>query len=700
MKTILAEKPSVARTIASVVGARHRNDGYLSGSGFNVTWAIGHLVGLSMPQDYGFEKWSLEHLPIIPEDFKLKINEEAGIQKQFKVIKSLFSASNMIIVATDAGREGELIYRYIHQMANPPGHIQIQRLWISDLTESTIRKGMADLRPISEYDHLYYAAKARNQADWLVGINFTQGYTLASGKRKPLSIGRVQTATLRLVVDRFKENKSFTSQSFFVPQLIIEDTETPVVLACESKFKTENEAIGAIEEIKGIDSPPIHREDKEIQEVPPLPYDLTTLQRTANKALKYTAQDTLTTVQSLYEKHKVVSYPRTESEHLATSQKDEVLSIFNDLPGFEFNGIQTDSIKENCLYNIPESKVFNDSKVTDHHAIIPTGKHVALDILNEKERNIYLMIVKRFFQSFLFPCKKANRKLSVRIGDLVFSASATQIIQKGWRELTEAKEPETSLPETNEGETRMIIDSKVYEGKTKPKALYTESALLGSMETAGQLVADKSIREGLKERGLGTPATRATIIETLIKREYVVREKSKLVPTEIGIGLIGSLKDLTFSTPELTGEWEFKLKQVERKELGYDKFMEQIKAYVSSVFPEVLSAAEKVKDIQTGEERKRNLTFGKCPKCNSGEIRKGKKSFFCSNWNQEPKCDFTIWNITFNKKLSDTLVKELLSKGTTRTIKGFKSKAGKPFEAKLTLDDDKRVKPVFERKFK
>ena len=220
------------------------------------------------------------------------------------------------------------------------------------------------------------------------------------------------------------------------------------------------------------------------------------------------------------------------------------------------------------------------------------------------------------------------------------------------------------------------------------------------METAGQLVADKSIREGLKERGLGTPATRATIIETLIKREYVVREKSKLVPTEIGIGLIGSLKDLTFSTPELTGEWEFKLKQVERKELGYDKFMEQIKAYVSSVFPEVLSAAEKVKDIQTGEERKRNLTFGKCPKCNSGEIRKGKKSFFCSNWNQEPKCDFTIWNITFNKKLSDTLVKELLSKGTTRTIKGFKSKAGKPFEAKLTLDDDKRVKPVFERKFK
>lgn len=696
MKTILAEKPSVARTIASVVGANQRKDGYLSGNGFNVTWAIGHLVGLSMPKAYGFEKWSLDHLPIIPESFRLEVTQDQGIKKQFNIIKALFSQSETIIVATDAGREGELIYRYIHALAKPSFNVVVKRLWISDLTEETIRMGMNNLEPISNYDHLYYAAKARSEADWLVGINFTQAYTLSSGKSKALSIGRVQTATLWLIVNRFQENVAFQSKPFFIPQIVLDDTEGRFTLSCEQKFLERDDANKVVEGIKGSISPELIREDKEGEDKPPLLYDLTTLQRTANQIYNYTAQQTLDLVQSLYEKHKLVTYPRTESEYLATSQKSDVLGTFENLGNFEFHGIETDSIKETCYANIPNNRIFNDAKVTDHHAIIPTGRNIDLDMLTEQELKVYKMIIKRFFQCFLSNCRKANRKISLELNGTVFSAKSTQILEKGWRTLTEIKPQDVTLPETKRGESRKIIECLIHEGMSKPKPLYTESSLLGSMETAGQFVEDKSLREGLKERGLGTPATRANIIETLIKRQYVVREKSKLIPTEIGKMLIESLKDISVCSPKLTGEWEYRLKQIERNELSYNSFLENIKSYVRGTLPDVLKAAKKLSQIQTPEEKLRNQSFGNCPKCGAGEIGKGKKSFYCSNWNKEPKCDFTIWRSCFNKKLTDGQVTELLTKGTTKKIKGFKSKAGKPFNAKLSFDENLRIKPIFD----
>jgi DNA topoisomerase-3 len=695
MKTILAEKPSVARTIASVVGASHRKDGYMEGNGYQVTWAIGHLVGLSMPEAYGFDKWSLDHLPIVPEPFKLQVTDDPGIKKQFKVIKSLFNDSSQIIVATDAGREGELIFRYIHQLANPPKSIPIKRLWISDLTEATIKKGMEQLRPIAEFDRIYFAAKARSEADWLVGINFTQGYTLASKKYQALSIGRVQTATLRLIVDRYIENKAFQSKPFYVPKITLEDPGDPFELSCVQKFADRAEAEKIMNGFNGELSPIISRADKTTTEKPPLLYDLTTLQRTANKAYKYTAQQTLDVIQALYEKHKLVTYPRTDSQYLATNQKDEVGKIFDGIEGFNIQGTETDRLKDECLSNLDGSPLFNDGKVTDHHAIIPTGNNTELSSLSEMERNIFLMIIQRFFQSFLSDCIKANRRLSTFIGEHEFQAVSNQVVKIGWRLLSSKTEKEVALPETEEGAQRIISETSVHEGMTKPKALYSESSLLGIMETAGQLIQDKSLRESLKERGLGTPATRASIIETLIKRQYVVRDKAKLLPTELGSTLIGSIKDLSICSPELTGEWEFKLKQLERNESSYKGFIEEIKNYVCVEFPKLLESAKKVAEIQTPQELARNFSLGKCPKCASGEIKKGKQSYYCSNWNQDPKCDFTVWNSIAKKKVTDTLVKELIVKGSTKKLKGFTSKAGKKFEAKLVLDEEKKVKLSF-----
>ncbi|TXN37731.1 DNA topoisomerase III [Flagellimonas hymeniacidonis] len=698
MKVILAEKPSVARTIASVVGASTRKDGYFEGNDYQVTWAIGHLVGLSMPKAYGYEKWSLNHLPIIPQPFKLEIIEDPSIKKQFKVIESLFKNCKEIIVATDAGREGELIYRYIHLLAIPAENVTIKRLWISDLTDNTIRKGLEQLRPIAEFDLLYHAARARSEADWLVGINFTQGYTLASGKGKPLSIGRVQTATLRLIVDRYSEHTSFQSTAFFIPKITLEDPNKPFVLSCEEKYKDRASAELLLNDLKDSMSAPIESTNKVSREKAPLLYDLTTLQRTANKVYKYTAKQTLDTAQALYERHKLVTYPRTDSQYLTVIQKPEIIKTFEKMDTISIREITTDSLKETCIKGVTDNPVFNNGKVTDHHAIIPTGKTGRLDDLSEVEKNLYLMIVQRFYQSFLPDCEKTTRRLQTIIGEQFFNTSSKQTLKIGWRVLSPEGEPEAMLPTLQPKECRTILETVIHEGMTKPKPIYTESSLLGSMETAGQFVQDKSLREGLKERGLGTPATRAAIIETLIKREYIIRAKGKLLPTEIGAGLINSIKELSVCSPELTGDWEFKLKQVERGDLAYEEFMSEIRSYVNITFPKLLESAQMVKELQTSEEKERDFSFGSCPKCSGGEIRKGKKSAYCTNWNADPKCNFTIWLSSFGKKLTDTQVSNLIHKRETSKLKGFKSKAGKPFSAQLVLDSEFKVKLLFQKK--
>lgn len=696
MKVILAEKPSVARTIAPIVGASTKKEGYLEGNNYQVTWAIGHLVQLSMPKTYGFEKWSLEHLPIIPNPFKLEILEDPGIRKQFHIIAGLFKGCSEIIVATDAGREGELIFRYIHQLAGVAESITIKRLWISDLTNSTIKKGLEQLRPIKEFDNIFKAAKARSEADWLIGINFTQGYTLACEKRKPLSIGRVQSATLRLIVDRYNENINFQSIPFFIPKITLEDATKPFVLSCEEKFKNWEVAEQILSGLKDSMSPPIESSDTLSKEKAPLLYDLTTLQRTANKVYGFTAKETLDTAQTLYERHKAITYPRTDSQYLAIVQKHEIVKTFENMANVSIRDTTTKSLKTTCINGVNDSLVFNNGKVTDHHAIIPTGKSILLNSLSENEKKLYLMIVQRFYQSFLPECEKTTRRLQTIIKERVFVATSKQILKKGWRVLSPEQELETMLPTLQPQESRKILDQDVHKGMTKPKPIYTESSLLGTMETAGQFVQDKALREGLKERGLGTPATRAATIETLIKREYVIRENGKLLPTELGVGLINSIKELSVCSPELTGDWEYKLKQVERGELGYNDFMKEIRSYVIHTFPKLLEAANMVKGLRTLEEIERDFSFGKCPKCSKGAIRKGKKSAYCTNWNSDPKCDFTIWITSFGKKLADSQIKSLVIKRETQRLKGFKSKAGKSYDAQLILDKEFKVKLIFQ----
>ncbi|AWX44798.1 DNA topoisomerase [Flagellimonas maritima] len=698
MKTVIAEKPSFAQAVAKVVGATARKDGYLEGNGYQVTWAIGHLVGLSMPQAYGFEKWSLDHLPINPDPFKLEVKNDPGIQKQFNVIKTLFENADEIIVATDAAREGELIYRYIQQLIKTPVGVPIKRLWASSNTDKAVEKALNELQPITNYDNLFYAAKARSEADWLVGINFTQGYTLASGKNKALSIGRVQTATLRLIVDRYLENSKFKSTPFFQPRVTLEHDETPFVLSCDKNFEDKGEASALVNGLKGSLSPGIRKEDKTTNEKSPLPFDLTTLQRQANSTFKYTGQRTLDIVQLLYERHKAVTYPRTDSRYLSEMQIDEVKEVLEGLQNFSINDVETNSLKKDLLNNVDKNKVFNDKKVSDHHAIIPTGEPIDLSTLKEDEKNIFLMITKGFLQTFLPDCVKINRKLSFDHQEHVFSATSFNIISSGWRVLYPEGEHSPMLPEIVEGEKKTISNVVVHEGSTKPKAIFTEASLYGYMETEGKLVQDKKLREALKEKGkgLGTPATRSGFVETLISRAYIERKGVKLMPTEIGVELINSLREISISSPEITAEWEYKLKLIEKGELDYEQFMREIRNYVNDIFPTLLESAKQIAKFQTPEEKARNVSFGNCPKCQSGEVRKGKKAFYCGNWNQEPKCDFTIWISSFNKKLSDKQVIELIKNGVTNKIKGFKSKTGKSYDAKLILDENKKVKLSFD----
>lgn len=691
MKTIIAEKPSVARDIANVVGATQRKDGYLEGNNYRVTWAIGHLVGLAMPVAYGYEKWALESLPIIPEQFKLEVTNDAGIQKQFKIIKELFSNTNEIIVATDAGREGELIFRYIYELSKPSSTVEIKRLWISDLTEKTIKKGLQDLKPISKYDNLYFSGKARSEADWLVGINFTQAFTVASKKSKALSIGRVQTATLRLIVDRYIENTSFESIPFYVPKITLEHNSPNFDMAADQKYEKADQAELIIESLKGTATPPIEVTNKETSEKPPFLYDLTTLQREANKMFGLTAKETLDIAQSLYEKHKATTYPRTDSQFLATNQVSDVKEVFSDLPDFKIQETQLSSLTSSCIENVSGNPVFNDSKVSDHHAIIPTGTNVDLNQLSDKEKQIYLMVVARFYQTFLPHCIKQTRSFKTVINEVVFSASTTEIKNKGWRILLPQTKEVVMLPDIETGTTKKISDCEVTKGHTKPKALFTENSLLAMMETAGKLVTDKELRDSLKEKGLGTSATRAAIIETLIKRQYILREKGKLIPTEIAIQLIKAIYDLSVCSPELTGEFEHKLGQIEKGEYQYSTFISEMAEYVKELLPQIIQSGQSISSIQTVDEKKNDVNFGTCPKCNEGVIKKGKKSTYCTNWNADPKCDFTIWLTMAQKKLTDKQIKDLILDKHTKEVKGFTSKAGKPFNAPLKLDDSFKV---------
>ena len=675
MKTIIAEKPSVAREIARIVKASKREVGYLTGNGYNVTWAFGHLVQPALPDGYGIKGFHPDNLPIIPPVFKLiprQVKTEKGykpdsdVVAQIKVIARLFRESESIIVATDAGREGELIFRYLYEYigcATP-----FERLWISSLTDTAIREGLERLESGNKYDNLYYAAKARSEADWLVGINATQAITVAAG-RGTYSLGRVQTPTLAMVCERYWENKRFTPETLWQAHFSTAGVADGGVVKFSSckKWKEKQpatEAYGTLKEQGRVRITKVER--KESVQDTPLLYDLTTLQKEANAKHGFTAEKTLSIAQKLYEA-KLITYPRTGSRYIPED-------VFTEIPALLL------TLKNNpawsgrlALVGEPTRRSVDAAKVTDHHALLITGmkpKNLLPD-----EQTLYDMIVGRMLEAFSEKCVKDITTVVAECGGVEYTVKGATVRQAGWRGVYNEETEDTVLPEWTEGEELSVAACSMTEGKTKPKPLHTEATLLAAMETAGKEIEDEELRQSLKECGIGTPATRAAIIETLFSREYMVRQKKSLVPTEKGLALYSVVKTMRIADVRMTGEWEAALAKIERGEMRDGTFREAIEIYTKQITTELL-ASDKLFTHKGSE--------CPCPKCKTGRMQFFGKVVRCDN----AACGLPVFRVKAGKTLSDAEITELLTKGRTGVIKGFNSKQGKKFSAAVAFDGE------------
>lgn len=688
MKAIIAEKPSVAREIAAIVGASKKEDGYLEGNGYLVTWALGHLVGLAMPEAYGFTGFQRENLPIIPESFQLVPRQvkadkgykaDPGALKQLKVIQSVFNRCDRIIVATDAGREGELIHRYIYTYLDC--HKPFDRLWISSLTDKAIREGLQNLKQGSEYNNLYLSAKARSESDWLVGINSSQALSIAAG-RGTYSLGRVQTPTLAMICKRYLENKHFVPTPFW--QVKVQTAKSNISFAAISKERYEqkdkaNEVLRLLQENKIITVKSVER--KEVNQEPPLLYDLTTLQKEANSKHGFSADKTLSIAQKLYES-KLATYPRTGSRYISADIFDEIPQLINGLKQHPRFGTYAQTM-DNIVLNV---RCVDNKKVTDHHALIIT-ENPAKDISGD-DKIIYEMIAGRMLEAFSQKCIKDSTSITFTCNDTVFETKGSIIKQAGWREVFNEKEEkdeedeeEKNLPVLSEGEQLPVLQQEILEKQTKPKPLLTEASLLAAMETAGKEIENEVEREALKDCGIGTPATRAAIIETLFSREYIRRDKKSLVPTEKGMGVYEAVKDKKIANVSMTGEWENALAKIGRGEMNPDTFRQGIEVYASQITTELLESK-----IEGGNQRE-SCT---CPKCKNGQVTIFPKVAKCNN----ESCGLTVFRNKSGKDLTDGQLLDLLNKGKTRIIKGFKSKENKPFDAIVAFDAE--YKTIFQ----
>ena len=698
MKVIIAEKPSVAREIARVVRATNRKEGYIEGSNYTVTWALGHLITAAMPEAYGFKGFHRENLPILPPVFTLiprQVKSGKGYKAdpsavaQLKVIEKLFKAAESIIVATDAGREGELIFRFIYEylgIAKP-----FERLWISSLTEKAIREGLSNLKSGAEYDNLYYAARARSEADWLVGINATQAVSIAAGYGT-YSLGRVQTPTLCMVCSRFWENKKFTPQPFWQLSLSVKDDDENFRFSNPERCFNKEEATTLYEKIKAASHITIETiVRKEAKQEPPLLYDLTTLQKEANSRHRYSAEQTLTLAQKLYERG-YITYPRTGSRYISEDVFEEIPALIAFLHDHPVWGIHTRNL------SVLNARSVNGKKVTDHHALLITGKK-PIDVFGE-EAVIYNMIAGRMLEAFSPRCEKDVTTVTALCEGVKFTLKGEIIRQEGWRsilknekgkdkEQLEAEERESRengegvlIPEWNEGMQLAISACSLAQGTTKPKPLHTESSLLSAMETAGKELEDEELRACLKDCGIGTPATRAAIIETLFTREYMVRKEKALVPTEKGLVLYSIVKEMKIGNAEMTGQWEADLAKIERGEMKEKDFRKDIESYATQITDELLSSKilfpQRRSDIH-------------CPKCGKGSLVFYPRCVKCS----DADCGWTLFRTVAGKILTDEQLTRLAVNGETDIIKGFTSKAGKRFEASLSLDGDFKTVFVF-----
>ncbi|MCF8274392.1 MAG: DNA topoisomerase 3 [Flavobacteriaceae bacterium] len=687
MKVCIAEKPSVAREIASVLGANTKRDGYYEGNGYAVTYTFGHLCTLFEPDDYKpyWKSWDLNNLPMLPEKFQTKVVANSGIQKQFKIVKSLFDKANLVINCGDAGQEGELIQRWVMHQANYKG--EVMRLWISSLTTEAIKEGFDNLKPSKNYDNLFYAGFSRAIGDWLLGMNATRLYTVKHGGYKQvLSVGRVQTPTLAMVVNRFKEIENFKPQPYWELQTMYRDT---LFSYEEGRFLKREEGEILANKVKESDFEIVSIEKKEGNEFAPKLFDLTGLQVYCNTKFGFSADETLKIVQVLYEQ-KVVTYPRVDTTFLPSDIYPKVAGILQKLSNYS---TLTQPLLGKKIKKSP--KVFNDKKVTDHHAIIPTGVQIKLQY---NQQQVYDIIVRRFIAVFYDDCSVSNTTVIGQAAQVPFKTTGKEILKKGWRlvfETPDAKEKDSDvLPTFVKGE-KGPHEPSFLEKETKPPNQFTEASLLRAMETAGKQVDDDELRELMKENGIGRPSTRANIIETLFKRKYIIRNKKQVLPTLAGIQLIDTIQNELLKSAELTGSWEKQLKDIEKGNFTATAFITNMKQMVEALVYEVrsetvranISHAETIQKKATKVEikNKTGITAEICPKCKQASLLKGKTAYGCSNY--KTGCNFLLPFSFAGKKISENQYLRLLQKGSTVNLKDFKTDAGLA-EGLLRFDTD------------
>jgi len=681
---IIAEKPSVARDIARIVGATSKQDGYMEGCGYLVTWAMGHLIALAMPEAYGFSTYKAEDLPIRPNPFQLVVRQarrdkeyisDPAALKQLKVIRSCFDKADRIIVATDAGREGELIFRYIHQHLNC--HKPFDRLWISSLTDKAIREGLSNLKPGDYYDNLYHSAKARSEADWLVGINASRALSIA--RKGGYSLGRVQTPTLAMVCRRYIENRDFSSVPYWKLSALMEKEGVSLkAIGCKD-YENEASAQTALATLRSQSRLMVESVARKVTHTsPPLLYDLTALQKEANRRQGFSADKTLSIAQSLYEK-KITTYPRTGSRYISEDVFEEVPVLLRKIGMPLSNPLNRHSV--------------DNAKVTDHHAIIPTGE-TPLG-LSTDEITIYQMVVNRFIEAFSSDSEEERMQVRFTNGTNTFTWKACRQISLGWKAVqkdkaTEADKKEdgdeqvlSSLPNLTEGEYLPILNVEITEHKTKPKPLYTEATLLSAMENAGKEVEDAESKKAMAECGIGTPATRANIIETLILRDYIRRDKKAIIPTEKGLAVYEIVKDKKIANAEMTGAWELALAAIEVGKMPSDKFAQGINSYVGTICEELLSHSPEQK----------SYPVYRCPKCGQQSVGIYAKVAKC----RHETCGFHVFREVCGIHLSEDNIRDLISSSRTPILKGLTSKAGKKFNARLALKDDYTTTFEFEQ---
>lgn len=691
MKVCIAEKPSVAKELAQIIGAKTRHDGYFEGNGYQVTWTFGHLCTLKEPNDYTevWKHWNLRSLPMIPKKFGIKLIEDDGVKKQFAIIERLMSAAEVVINCGDAGQEGELIQRWV--MSKAKCTAPVKRLWISSLTEEAIREGFQKLQDGEKFDNLYAAGSARAIGDWLLGMNATRLYTLKYGQnRQILSIGRVQTPTLAIIVNRQKEIDAFKPEPYFEIKTIYREA---TFSAASGRFQNREDAAQVLEEISRFDLEIGKIETKNSIEQPLRLFDLTSLQVDCNRKFNMGAEDTLRVIQSLYEK-KLTTYPRVDTTYLSEDIYPKVPEILKNLKGYEF---LTAPLLQGKIRK--SSKVFDDKKITDHHAIIPTGQ--TRTDLNQQEKQVFDMVTRRFISVFYPDCKIANTTVEAKVGPHDFKATGKQILSPGWRTVymndkNPVQSDENLLPVFVTGE-HGPHEPGLLEKFTQPPKYLTEATLLRAMETAGKSVDDEELRDLMKENGIGRPSTRANIIETLFRRKYVKKEGKRLVATQTGIDLIDTIENELLKSAELTGQWEKKLRMIELGQYDVANFMDEMKQMVAQVVDQVKRSSGKAIAIAPEEpatpEKKvkpapAEPTESTCPACKKGTLKKGKNAWGCSDWKEG--CRFVIPFEFMGKKLTDAQIKRLAEKGKTALIKGFKQE-DEPVDGFLELSTDFKI---------